>query len=204
MRLDSFFYRLSYRSGNPPWDTGEPHPDLGEMIGGRQPGRALDLGCGTGANAVYLAQRGWEVVGVDFVAEAIETAVSRARSAGAPARFVLGDVAQLREAGVSGPFDLIIDIGCYHAIPTDLRDAYASEVAAVARPGADLRLAGISKPPAIWRLIRAEGVEADELRRRFGATFALVGQHPTTGIGDKSNFVLYHLVREQRLGFSLG
>ncbi len=196
MRLDSFFYRLSYRSGKPPWDTGEPHPDLDEIIDGRQPGRALDLGCGTGTNAVHLAQRGWEVVGVDFVPEAIETARSRARNAGSSVHFVRGDVAHLREAGVSGPFDLIIDIGCYHAIPIDLRDAYASEIAAVARPGADLHLAGISKPPAIWRLMRATGVNADELRRRFGGDFALMDQHTTAAIGRTSNFVLYHLVRE--------
>jgi 2-polyprenyl-3-methyl-5-hydroxy-6-metoxy-1,4-benzoquinol methylase len=112
VRLDSFFYRLSYRAGKPLWDTGEPHPELGEIIDGRQPGRALDLGCGTGANAVYLAQRGWEVVGVDFISGAIDTAISRARSNGSAARFICGDVTQLRNAGVSGPFDLIIDIGC--------------------------------------------------------------------------------------------
>ena len=183
MRLDSFFYRLAYRSGKPAWDTGEPHPELNQIIDGRQPGRALDLGCGSGANAVYLATHGWEVVGVDFVSSAIDAAITRARSTGSSVRFICADVTQLTKAGVLGPFDLIIDVGCYHSVPADLRDAYGSEVAAVARPGADLYLVGISRPPAIWRLMRANGVTADELRRRLGATFELSDQHPVRAIG---------------------
>jgi hypothetical protein len=67
----------------------------------------------------------------------------------------------------------------------------------VARPGADLHLAGISQPPAIWRLMRADGVNADELRRRFSGAFELTDQHSMSAIGRASNFVLYHLVRTQ-------
>ncbi len=198
VRLDSVFYRLAYRAGKPAWDSDEPHPELNQIIAGRQPGRALDLGCGTGADAVFLAHHGWEVVGVDFV----PAAINRARSTASSARFILGDVTQLREAGVGGPFDLIIDIGCYHAIPSDLRDAYVAEVAAVARPGADLYLVAISKPPASWRLLRAEGVSTDELRRRFDGAFELADQHSATAIGRASNFVLYHLVRTQEVAGS--
>jgi SAM-dependent methyltransferase len=195
VRLDSFFYRLAYRSGKPAWDSGEPHPELSQIIDGRQPGRALDLGCGTGANAVYLSRHGWEVVGVDFVSGAIETATSRASSTGSSVRFICADVTELGKAEVGGPFDLIIDVGCYHGVPAELRDAYVSEVAAVARPGADLYLAGISRPPAIWRLMRAEGVNADELSRRFSGAFELTDHHPVRAIGRASNFVLYHLFR---------
>lgn len=195
MRLDSFFYRLAYRFGDPRWDTDEPRPELAELFHGYHPGRALDLGCGTGTNAVYLASQGWEVVGVDFVPAAIERGKARALKAGSSARFVRADVTRLREAGVDGPFDLLVDIGCYHAIPAGLRDAYAAEVAAVARPGADLYLAGISDPPTVWRLLGAGGMSAAELRQRFAAEFEVVDARAVGPVGRASRFVLHHLVR---------
>ncbi|HLN06788.1 MAG TPA: methyltransferase domain-containing protein [Acidimicrobiales bacterium] len=196
MRLDSLFYRVAYRFGKPRWDTGEPRPELEALVDGREPRRALDLGCGTGANAIWLDQHGWKVVGVDYVAEAIEAAKARALTAGSSARFVLGDVTHLRTVEVGGPFDLVMDIGCYHAIPANLRDAYTAEVAAVARRGADFYLAGISDPPATWRLLRAQGVNAAELRRRFGTNFDLADERAIGPVGRASQFVLYHLVRK--------
>lgn len=197
MRLDSLFYRLAYRFGKLRWVTSEPRPELEGLLQGRRPGRALDLGCGAGTDAIYLAKQGWEVTGVDFVPEAIATARSRARAAGSTACFVAGDATRLRQAGVSGPFDLMLDIGCYHAIPASLRDAYAAEAAAVARPGADFYLAGIANPPATWRLLGAQGISGGELRNRFGADFHLVDERTAGPAGRVSQFVLYHLVRKQ-------
>ena len=189
MSIDSFFYRLAYRSGRPRWDTAEPQPELAELIRGHPPGRALDLGCGTGTDAIYLTSQGWEVTGVDYVPRAIAAARSRAAAARSPARFAVGDVTRLREAGVSGDFDLVIDIGCYHGVPSRRRYSYVTEVAAVTRPGGDLYLAGICDPPASWRLVGAPGVDAGDLRRRFGGDFDLVGEQKA------GRFVRYHLVR---------
>jgi len=194
-RLALFFYRFTYRHGSPRWDSAEPHPELKELVAGRPPGRALDLGCGTGTDAIYVAQQGWDVVGVDFVPEAIETATQRASVAGSSPRFVVGDVTQLRHAGVDGPFDLVLDTGCFHGIAAGLRGSYAAEVAAVAAPGADFYVAGLSDPPATWRLMGARGVTADDLRRHFDATFDLVGERQVGGRGRMAHFVLYHLVR---------
>ncbi len=195
MRLDSFYYRFAYRFAKPRWDSSEPRREAEKLVEGRPPGRALDLGCGTGANAVYLAKHGWEVVGVDFVADAIERAKTRAVSAGVPVRFVVGDVAQLGEADVTGPFDLLVDVGCYHAIPDGLRDAYAVGVGAVARRGADFYLAGINDPPASWRLLRAGGISPVEVHRRF-TDFVLEDEQTSAGPGAMRRFVLYHLVRK--------
>ncbi|MGO9962534.1 MAG: class I SAM-dependent methyltransferase [Acidimicrobiales bacterium] len=195
MRLDSFYYRFAYRFTKPRWDSSEPRPELERLIEGRRPGRVLDLGCGTGTSAVYLAEHGWAVVGVDFVAQAIETAKARAASAGVPVSFVVGDVAQLGEAGVEGPFDLLVDIGCYHAIPDGMRDAYAAGVAGVARSGADFYLAGITDPPASWRLLGAGGISPAEVCRRFSA-FALEDEQTSAGMGAMRHFALYHLVRK--------
>ncbi len=197
MRLGLLFYRLAYRFGKPRWDSAEPPPELEVLVQDLVPGRALDLGCGTGADALYLASRGWEALGVDFAPEAIAAAKQNARRAGVNAEFMLGDISRLAEAGVKGPFDLLLDIGCYHAIPVGRRDAYAAGAATVARPGADFYLAGISDPPASWRLLGASGVTAAEIRSRFGASFDLAGQQQ---LG--SRFAAYHLVRKATPGGS--
>jgi SAM-dependent methyltransferase len=196
MKLDSLFYRFAYRFGTPGWDTEEPRPELEEVIRDRPPGRALDLGCGPGRDAIALARHGWEVVGVDFAPEAIAKARERAVKTASSATFVVGDVTRLSEIGIHGQFDLVIDIGCYHTIPAERRDLYAAEVAAAAQPGADMYLAGISDPPATWRLLGAKGLSAPELRGRFGANFDLADERPASPMGRASTFVLYHLVRK--------
>ena len=99
MRIDSLFYRLTYRFGRPRWDSTEPTPGLTELMQHRPPGRALDIGCGTGTNTLYLARQGWDAAGVDYVPGAIATARSRAAASGSAARFTTADVTRLREAG---------------------------------------------------------------------------------------------------------
>jgi len=194
--ISSLFYRLAYRSGTPRWDSPEPQPELAELARGRPPGRVLDLGCGTGSDVLYLASLGWEAIGVDFAPRAIEIARSRAAASGSSAAFIVGDVTRLREAGVDGRFDLVLDVGCYHGIPAGRRDAYRAGVAAVTEPGGDLYLAGISDPPAAWRMLGAPGLGADDVRHRFGADFDLVGEQTTGPVGRAGNFTVYHLVRK--------
>jgi len=195
MGIASFFYRLTYRAGTPRWDSSEPRPELLTLAQGRPPGRALDLGCGTGTDARYLASQGWEVVGVDFAPEAIAAATARAAASANPATFITGDVTRLAEVGVAGSFDLVIDIGCFHSLPTSRRDSYAAGVAAVTRPGSDLYIAGISRPPAAWRLVGARGVTEDDLTRHFGHDFELVGQEAGGHVGRAGTFAYFHLVR---------
>lgn len=94
---------------------------------------------------------------------ALSVARHRAAAAGVQPRLVRGDVTRLEELGVGGPFDLMLDLGCYHSLfPVHLRDAYARSVTAVAAPGADTA--------ALWLPFgqRTEhGVSPDELRQRF-------------------------------------
>jgi Methyltransferase domain len=82
MALDRILYRLTYRLGVPRWDTGKPQPEPEQLVPGRPPGRPLHLGCGTGADAIYLAGHGWEAVGIDFAPEAIAAAKKKAADAG--------------------------------------------------------------------------------------------------------------------------
>lgn len=120
------FNRWYLRSKRPPWDTGITPPELMAFIHSHPVGKALDLGCGTGTNAITLAQHGWEVMGVDFAVQAIQTARQRAKHSGHAIAFRLGDVSNL--SGISGSFSLIYDIGCFHALDAIGRARYAAWV----------------------------------------------------------------------------
>ncbi|GIV83118.1 MAG: type 11 methyltransferase [Candidatus Roseilinea sp.] len=126
------FNRWYLRRERPPWDTGVSPPELLAFIEAHPPGRALDLGCGTGTNVITLAQRGWQVTGVDFAVKAIMEAKRKAREAGVQADLRLGDVTRL--SALAGPFDLILDIGCFHGLPADGRSAYARHVKRLLAP----------------------------------------------------------------------
>lgn len=104
---------LAYFS-TPPWDTGISPPELLDFIAQHPPGRALDLGCGSGTNALTLARAGWEVAGVDFVPRAIRTARRKAKDANLHIEFLTADVIRLPR--FAAPFDLVIDIGCFHSL----------------------------------------------------------------------------------------
>jgi SAM-dependent methyltransferase len=135
MGFSSWLFELSYLLGLPPWDTGVTPPEVVELVEGEAlpPGRALDLGCGTGTNCIYLARHGWQAIGVDFSFLAIHRARRKARRAGADCRFYQGDVTRL--AFLAGPFDLALDIGCLHSLPPERWVRYAEGLARLVRPG---------------------------------------------------------------------
>lgn len=101
------------------------------------PGRALDLGCGPGRNAVYLASLGYEVDAVDLSPAAVEWGQERARQAGAQVRFLCGDAFT---AELSGPYDLVYDSGCLHHLPPHRRVSYRALLERVLAPGGHLGL----------------------------------------------------------------
>jgi SAM-dependent methyltransferase len=88
------------------------------------PGRALDLGCGAGRNAIHLARAGFTVDAVDLSPAAIAWATERAREAGAAVRFHCGDAFALAATDLAGPYDLIHDSGCFHHLPPHRRISY--------------------------------------------------------------------------------
>jgi len=132
------------------------------------PGRALDLGCGTGTNCIYLARHGWEVVGVDFSAVAIRRARRRARRAGVTVRFYRADVTDL--SFLDGPFDLALDTGCLHSVPSERWERYAEELARLVRPGGLYLLYAFSLRPD--RVV-PRGFAPEEVRDLFAAAFVI-------------------------------
>ena len=110
--MQNLFRRLSFHYWyfrQPPWDTGISPPELLEFINTNRPGRAIDIGCGTGTNVITLAKAGWQVTGVDFAPRAIKLAKQKLKRVGAQAELSVNDATRLR--GITGPFELALDLG---------------------------------------------------------------------------------------------
>ena len=144
----SLAYRILYAVGFTPWEQ-MAHPQIAGQIAdlvareeqGREPpyGRALDLGCGSGIWVVALAQRGWQVTGVDFVPKAIRRARERAEQAEVEVELLEGDVTELDAAGVGSGFQLLLDFGCFHdELSDEQRQEEGREATVAAAPGATL------------------------------------------------------------------
>lgn len=147
------FARLYRRAPTPealPWHREEPPALLARAVAEQcPPGRALDLGCGTGVHAVYLAQKGFSVVGVDFVAAALELARARARAARVALELSASDVLDYEPAGC---FDLILDSGCLHHLPSAKVAVYGERLSRWLVPGGDYLLVHFGKRHALdWR-----------------------------------------------------
>lgn len=139
----------SYAVGELPWDTGEPEPLLVEFVlsGRAQPMRALDIGAGTGTNSIYLAEHGFDVLGIDIAPRAVERAEKKLNNRGLPCRFAALDI--LAGAIEGGPFEFIFDRGCFHVFDeSEERAQFAERVAAMLAPqGQWLSLIGSTEGP---------------------------------------------------------
>ena len=165
-----YFFEFQYRFSQPRWDTGITPPEVVETIerGNIRPGHALDLGCGTGTNAIYLARAGFQVVGVDFSGKAIAAARDKAQAANVPIEFHTGDVTRLEF--LSDRFDFVLDIGCFHSIEPVRRKNYAAELARLTQPGALFMLYAFG-PRQTW--LRKLGATPDEVKQTFAQNFLL-------------------------------
>ncbi|MGB0389249.1 MAG: class I SAM-dependent methyltransferase [Ardenticatenaceae bacterium] len=129
----------SYYRKSTPWDTNQTPPEVVEFISRADitAGRALDLGCGTGTNVLYLARHGWQAIGVDYVAQPIKVAKQKAAQASLPCQFYQGDVSRLDALPLQpSSFDYLLDIGCMHSLTPQAQSRYATHLAGLAQPGA--------------------------------------------------------------------
>ncbi len=177
--LSRLYFKLLYLR-KPPWDTQVSPPELKEFIAQHAPGRALDLGCGTGTNVITLAQNGWQVTGVDFVERAIGKAKDKARQAGITANFLIDDVSKLKR--ITGTFDLVLDIGCFHSLSADEKKSYILNLDRLTSPGSYYLLYGFSqssdsgKPGLLESDLRAIEKYFDLINRTDGTER---GKHPS-------------------------
>ena len=176
----SLFWDLLYLFKKTPWDTGVTPPEIVAVIeSGKVPiGRALDLGCGTGTNAIYLARQGFEVIGIDVSRRAIALARRKARSVQLAdrVRFERGDVTLMQrytsshsveQSPFAGGTDFAFDIGCFHNLNAEARRRYVSALTAVLKPGAIYMLYAF-EPQADRR-----GVALDEIAVLFDPAYRL-------------------------------
>lgn len=103
-----------YKSGETPWDSGHASKELQRVVSERSiaPCRMLELGCGTGTNAIYLARLGFAVTALDIAPRAIEQARAKAAKAGVAIDFRQADLLNLPDVGP--PFPFVFDRGVYH------------------------------------------------------------------------------------------
>jgi len=165
-------WEAMYRDGTPSWETGNPSGELVDILdeGTIPPGTTLEVGCGTGADAVYLARRGFEVTAVDSSPLAVERAHSRAELAGVPVCFVLDDVFEFVRTGER--YDFVYDAGFYHFIRRYDLTRYVDLLWRTTRPGSYyLALVGSVGE-------EAEGgppqVSEEEIRLELGRLFEFV------------------------------
>lgn len=120
-----------------PWDTGQSQPQLTKLVGSdvlTEP--VLDVGCGIGTEALFLAEQGYSVVGIDFAQPAIERARTRAskRTLEGSVAFTVGDVLDLSDTKV-GTFETVLDIGMFHTLDPGQFHDYITSLDAIIRPG---------------------------------------------------------------------
>lgn len=166
-----------YRAGTPPWDAGKPHAELSRVLDEYQlrPQTVLEVGCGTGADAILMARRHFDVTAVDCSPIAVERARLRAEQHDALLHFVLADAFEF--VPKTGQFDLVYDAGLYHSVREAQLEQYLDMLWRVTRPGSYfLCLAGATSdaeddgPP--------QGGE-EQIRNELGRLFEFVHLRPT-------------------------
>jgi SAM-dependent methyltransferase len=169
-------WQHKYQTGDTPWDSGRPSRELQCVLAERQitTGRALELGCGTGTNAVFLARRGFHVCAVDCAPLAMERARSKAVAASVSIDWHEADV-QHFGAGLE-PFDFVFDRGCYHCCRRVDLAGYLSTLRNVTRAGSVyLSLSGNANEQTEQGPPR---VTEQEIRTELGALFQIEQLRP--------------------------
>ena len=149
----------------PNWEIGRPQREFVALEeAGEIAGDVLDVGCGTGENALFLAGRGHEVRGVDSAARAIELAREKAEERDLPVTFLLQDALALEGLGRS--FDTVIDSGLFHALSDPERPRFVQSLSTALRPGGTYFMLALSDlEPGEYGPRR---ITQEEIRATFG------------------------------------
>ena len=191
--LRRFLFHYWY-FGQPPWDTGVSPPELLDFLQNHEPGRAIDIGCGTGTNVITLANAGWSVTGVDFAPRAIKLARQKAGNAGVHAEFLVKDVTTMQ--GIHGPFDLAFDLGCFHGIPQKGRGKYLEQLQRILAPGGFWLMYGFLKNAPDQHGTGLAEWDIDQIL----TTLALIWRRDGFDKGDKSSAWFLFQKQEPLLG----
>jgi len=169
------FYELTYRYFRAPWDIGA-REELVSLVESKRikPCRAIDLGCGAGANTIYLAQQGFDMTGVDYANAAIEKSRARARKADVQVNFIVDDLTNLRH--VSGTFDFLFDYGVLDDLRLHERELYLRNILPLTHAGSQYLLWGFEYPMRRWeKFVPFFDIPfySGEIEERFGLYFEI-------------------------------
>jgi SAM-dependent methyltransferase len=173
-------YELMYRLGFAPWErraVASTWQRLTEGPAALSPDRALDVGCGTGRDAVYLAKLGWQVTAVDFASAAITKAKQRAADEGVQVQWVAGDASSLAGLGLEPGFTLVYDFGCIQGLADSARQGAAAGITHLAAPGATLLVAAFAPGR---RLLLPRGMDEQDVIGLFGDSWELEQAEPAS------------------------
>lgn len=203
-------FEAAYLEGSPPWDIGRPQTAFVRLCdAGQISGRVIDVGCGTGENALYLASRGLDVVGIDLAPAAIDRARRKASERGLSARFEIADALDL--SAFAGSFESGIDSGCFHTFDDERRARYVRSLHAALRAQARMVVLCFSdRQPGTWGPRRVtepelreafrDGWRIDDLRRsQFDVNPAGLRRDPPDGAGGDAALIEAWLVTLARL-----
>ena len=193
-------FQVMYRLGFAPWERRDVEQSWRPVLEGPEapaPARALDVGCGSGRDAVYLAKHGWQVTGIDFVEKALDTARQRAREEGVEVEWVKGDVTQLGRLGLDPGYSLLYDFGCMHLLSDPARRAEAQALSALAASQATLLVGAFM---AGRRMLLPRGMDEEDLVALLGDAWEL--RHTRSEVTDdmprpirRGERTLYRLAR---------
>ena len=156
-----------YRLVKPGWDIGVPAPEVVSLLKKQTPRNVLDLGCGSGTNSIYLAQHGSNVVGVDFSSKALALARAKAQRANVAVDFRQDDVTRIEF--LQAPFDLVLDVGCFHGLDKQRRNRYVDNLARLTHPASTFLLFAFDRPA----LFENYGIPPIEVERTYAPNFVL-------------------------------
>lgn len=180
-----FLYRLPFVPIS--WIFGSPHEmkEYTQLLenGHIRPGRAIELGCGEGSNAIYLSKLGFEVTGVDFSPTALKRARANAQAAGAEVTFLEDDLTNLQH--INGEFDLLVDFGALNDLNEVDRDFYMQNVLPLTNTGSCYIL-----------MCFAKNLPRDEIKRRFSTHFKIETLSQRDEKVTARSVVTYHMTRK--------
>ena len=174
-------YPVLYRLGMTWWENNDDTGPLAALVASRPAGVALDAGCGNGRQAVWLAQQGWTVVGIDGVEKPLREARARAAAAGVAdrTRFIKDDVTRLAHVPTDPPYDLVVDIGCFHGLRPDQQASFAAWVTRHARQDAQVVIHAVAPRSGVG----PKGIDEKTLGTTFGPSWSISMTPSTTNGG---------------------
>lgn len=174
--MKKWMYELIYRYPfiSIPWESG-PRTELVSLVesGRVKPCRAIDLGCGTASNVIYLTQNGFDVTGIDFSPSAIELGRVRAHEAGVAINLIVDDLTNLQN--INGTFDLLIDYGVLDDLSLHHRDLYLKNVLPLTHSGSMFLFFCFEWQPRWWERLFFDNLalKPGEVGHRFSEHFEI-------------------------------